>query len=61
MATSQSAVLKQPIEKWELPSRGVVGMLCLILAEASIFLIFVVAYIYYAGKSLCGPTPAEVL
>lgn len=61
MATSQSAVLTQPIEKWELPSRGVVGMLCLILAEAAIFLIFVVAYIYYEGKSLSGPTPAEVL
>lgn len=61
MATSQPAVLTPPIEKWELPSRGVVGMLCLILAEAAIFLIFVVAYIYYAGKSLSGPTPAEVL
>ena len=62
MATGQSAVLtRQPAESWELPSRGVVGMLCLILAEASIFLIFVVAYIYYEGKSLSGPTPAEVL
>lgn len=46
---------------WRLPSRGIVGMACLILAEASIFLIFVVAYVYYIGKSLSGPTPAQVL
>ena len=48
-------------ETWTLPSRGVVGMLCLILAEATIFLIFVVAYVFYVGKSLSGPTPHEVL
>jgi cytochrome c oxidase subunit 3/cytochrome o ubiquinol oxidase subunit 3 len=47
--------------EWDLPSRGVVGMACLILAEAAIFIIFVVAYIFYIGKSLSGPTPREVL
>src|ERR1700751_5651300 len=36
-------------------------MLCLIGAESSIFSIFVVAYIFYIGKSLSGPTPREVL
>jgi cytochrome c oxidase subunit III len=41
--------------------RGPVGMWCLITAESAIFTIFVVAYLYYAGKSLSGPTPAEVL
>jgi len=41
--------------------RGKVGMWCLIIAESSIFLIFVVAYLYYAGKSATGPTPAQVL
>ncbi len=46
---------------WELPHRGIVGMACLILAESAIFLIFVVAYVYYIGKSLSGPTPAQVL
>ena len=46
---------------WEMPSRGVVGMACLILAESSIFIIFIVAYIYYLGKSLTGPKPHEVL
>ncbi len=42
-------------------SRGRVGMWCLIAAESAIFSIFVVAYLYYAGKSLSGPTPREVL
>jgi cytochrome c oxidase subunit 3 len=36
-------------------------MACLIVAESAIFLIFVVAYIYYIGKSLSGPLPAQVL
>src|SRR6516165_4769011 len=36
-------------------------MWCLIIAESAIFTIFVVAYLYYAGKSLSGPTPREVL
>src|SRR5262250_2327183 len=36
-------------------------MVCLITAESSIFTIFVVAYLFYMGKSLTGPTPKEVL
>jgi cytochrome c oxidase subunit 3/cytochrome o ubiquinol oxidase subunit 3 len=36
-------------------------MACLIIAESSIFTIFLVAYLYYAGKSFTGPTPREVL
>jgi cytochrome c oxidase subunit 3 len=50
-----------PNRVWVLPSRGMVGMTCLILAEIAIFVIFVVAYIFYIGKSLTGPTPKEVL
>lgn len=46
---------------WALPYRGTVGMACLIVAESAIFVIFVVAYIFYLGKSLTGPTPAQVL
>jgi cytochrome c oxidase subunit 3 len=42
-------------------SRGRVGMFCLIVAESAIFTIFVVAYLFYAGKSLTGPRPADVL
>ena len=46
---------------WKLPYRGKVGIACLIIAEAAIFTIFVVAYLFYVGKSLTGPTPREVL
>jgi cytochrome c oxidase subunit 3/cytochrome o ubiquinol oxidase subunit 3 len=56
-----AVITTSPNESWTLPSRGVVGMLCLILAEATIFLIFVVAYVYYIGKSLNGPNPRDVL
>jgi cytochrome c oxidase subunit 3 len=48
-------------QPWNLPTRGRVGMYCLILGESAIFIIFVVAYIYYIGRSLYGPTPAQVL
>jgi cytochrome c oxidase subunit 3 len=44
-----------------LPYRGKVAMAGLIVAEAAIFTIFVVAYLFYLGKSLTGPTPREVL
>lgn len=44
-------------ESWKLPSRGTVAMLCLIIGESAIFTIFVVAYIFYIGRSLSGPTP----
>jgi cytochrome c oxidase subunit 3/cytochrome o ubiquinol oxidase subunit 3 len=46
---------------WTLPDRGKVGMVSFIIAEAAIFTIFVVAYLFYLGKSLAGPTPREVL
>jgi cytochrome c oxidase subunit III len=45
-------------EPWALPSRGRVAMLSLIIGESAIFTIFVVAYVYYIGKSLSGPTPS---
>jgi cytochrome c oxidase subunit III len=53
--------LPQPGLKWEPPSRGRVGMFSLIAAESAIFTIFVVAYLFYIGKSLTGPMPKEVL
>src|SRR5271167_4430915 len=46
---------------WHLPSRGKVAMAGLIIAESAIFTIFVVAYLFYLGKSVTGPTPREVL
>ena len=42
-------------------SRGRVGIVCLIATEATLFSIFVVAYLFYIGKSLIGPYPAQVL
>jgi len=36
-------------------------MYCLIAAEVAIFTIFVIAYIFYIGKSVSGPQPSEVL
>src|ERR1700721_1634044 len=50
-----------PAAEWHLPSRGKVAMAGLIIAESAIFTIFVVAYLFYVGKSLTGPTPAQVL
>jgi cytochrome c oxidase subunit 3 len=47
--------------EWTLPSRARVGMTGLILTEASFFSIFIVAYLYYIGRSLTGPYPAQVL
>ena len=53
--------LKAPLRAWNLPYRGTVAMASLIVAESAIFTIFVVAYLFYLGKSLTGPTPSEVL
>jgi cytochrome c oxidase subunit III len=63
-ANAMSAIarpLPEAPAAWNLPYRGKVGMACLILAEFAIFTIFVVAYLFYVGKSLSGPTPREVL
>src|SRR5437868_1482496 len=53
--------IPEPPRPWSLPYRGKVAMAALIVAESAIFTIFVVAYLYYVGKSLSGPTPREVL
>jgi cytochrome c oxidase subunit III len=47
--------------EWKLPSKRKVGMLSLIATESSLFTIFVVAYLFYLGKSLNGPYPKDVL
>ena len=60
MSELASAIPQTP-QAWTLPNRAKVGMACLIIAESAIFTIFVVAYLYYTGKSLSGPTPREVL
>jgi len=42
-------------------ARGRAGMIGFIVAETSLFAVFVVAYLFYIGKSLTGPSPKEVL
>ncbi|HKN36862.1 MAG TPA: cytochrome c oxidase subunit 3 [Terriglobales bacterium] len=53
--------LPDSASSWILPYRGKVAMAGLIIAESAIFTIFVVAYLFYLGKSLTGPTPRDVL
>ena len=60
MNATSITVTEQRIE-WDRPARGRVGMFGLIAAEAAIFTIFVVAYLFYVGKSLTGPMPKDVL
>jgi cytochrome c oxidase subunit 3 len=59
--SAATVTIRESELRWGPSSRGRVGMYCLIAAEAAIFTIFVVAYLFYLGKSLSGPTPAQVL
>ena len=47
--------------EWKLPSTRKVAVISLILTESSLFVIFLVAYGYYMGKSLNPPYPRDVL
>src|SRR5215471_14472339 len=60
-AEPEPLVFPEPRSEWKLPPRGRVGMYGLIVAESAVFTIFVTAYLFYIGKSVTGPTPAEVL
>lgn len=60
MSAAPVTMLESEI-RWTPSARGRLGMCCLIAAEAAIFTIFVVAYLFYVGKSLSGPTPQDVL
>ncbi|HVJ09391.1 MAG TPA: heme-copper oxidase subunit III [Acidisarcina sp.] len=61
MSTIPITAIASEDRPWVLPSRGRIGMYCVIIAESAIFTIFVVAYIYNLGKSIYGPTPRQVL
>ena len=50
-----------PPERGRCPTAARSACACLIIAESAIFTIFVVAYLFYLGKSLTGPTPRDVL
>jgi cytochrome c oxidase subunit 3 len=61
MTTDVTIAVDADAIEWKLPSRRKVAIACLILTETCLFSIFVVAYLFYLGKSLTGPTPREVL
>src|SRR2546427_454311 len=56
-----SVAMLEPEIQWAPSARARLGMYCLIAAEAAIFTIFVIAYLFYIGKSVSGPTPRDVL
>jgi cytochrome c oxidase subunit III len=60
-AASSSIPVTAAVWRDRLPRKGHVGILALILTESAFFSIFVVAYIFYLGKSLIGPFPKDVL
>jgi cytochrome c oxidase subunit 3 len=55
-ALTTSQVGATPVSS--LPSPGRAGMFGLIAAECAVFVIFIVAYAFYLGKSTSGPTPS---
>src|SRR5579859_6045446 len=59
--SAATATIHEPELGWGPSARGRVGMYCLIAAEAAIFTIFVVAYLFYLGKSAGGPLPKDLL
>ncbi len=61
MASVNTLTLPAESAQWSLPSRRKVALICLICTEAALFTIFVVAYLFYLGKSLTGLSPAQLL
>ena len=61
MANANTLTLAAESGEWSLPSRRKVGVIGLILTESALFTIFVVAYLFYIGKSATGPYPKDVL
>jgi cytochrome c oxidase subunit III len=61
MLNNASLPLAATPAAWQLPSRRKAAVAWLIVTESAMFTIFVVAYLFYLGKSLTGPSPAQVL
>jgi cytochrome c oxidase subunit III len=61
MISEDALTMPVNLAEWRLPSRRRVAVACLIVTESAMFTIFVVAYLYYLGKSSTGPSPAQVL
>ena len=61
MRNNASLPLAATPAAWQLPSRRKAAVAWLIITESAMFTIFVIAYLFYLGKSLTGPSPAQVL
>jgi cytochrome c oxidase subunit III len=61
VANATTVTLPAESSDWTLPSRRKIGVISLIVTETALFTIFAVAYLFYIGKSLTGPYPAQVL
>ena len=61
MLNNASLPLAATPAAWQLPSRRKAAVAWLIVTESAMFTIFVIAYLFYLGKSLTGPSPAQVL
>jgi len=61
MLNNASISLTATPAEWQLPSRRKAAVAWLIVTESAMFTIFVIAYLFYLGKSLTGPFPAQVL
>jgi cytochrome c oxidase subunit III len=61
VAHADALTLPAESADWSLPSRRKVGVIGIILTESALFTIFVVAYLFYIGKSATGPYPNQVL
>jgi cytochrome c oxidase subunit 3 len=61
VATANALTISAQPAEWVLPSRRKIGVISLIVTETALFTIFAVAYLFYIGKSLTGPYPAQVL
>jgi cytochrome c oxidase subunit III len=61
VATADIFTLRAETADWALPSRRKIGVISLIVTETALFTIFAVAYLFYIGKSLSSPYPAQVL
>ena len=61
MVNATTLTLPAESAEWLLPSRRKIGVISLIVTETALFSIFAVAYLFYIGKSLTGPYPAQVL
>jgi len=61
MLNNASIPLAATPAAWQLPSRRKAAVAWLIITESAMFTIFVIAYLFYLGKSLTGPSPAQVL